>query len=45
MLIKDHIVPKLKKYIFFISITFFVASFAHIFYIYIYNNAKISPLS
>ncbi len=45
MSLKENIIPKLKKYLFFISIIFFIASFSHIFYVYIYSNARTSPLA
>lgn len=44
MWLKDSIVPKIKKYLFFISIIIFLSTFSHILYSYLYTWAKVVPI-
>ena len=44
MLLKQQVVPKLKKYFLFISVACFVVSLAHLLYAYLYADAKDIPM-
>lgn len=40
MLDREQIIPKIKKYVLYISIVFFFSSFIHLAYLYLFSNSK-----
>ncbi len=40
MLDKEQIIPKIKKYVLYVSVVFFFSSLIHLAYLYLYSNSK-----